>query len=362
MRRICVVGAGGQIGGVHLESLLQLKEAGYLKEWGISICSSSPAVRGGDLSNSANNLNVNVRKSFDPQVDDILVFDELDDVIDSFEVAAVIIASPTVYHVDQCIQSMAACKSVLVEKPLGLDVPSVAQVLQTIEEQVSEECPPYVAVGQILPYFDPYRALIQSIGWAKQGGERTLSASFRRTLFGEHPFANPAKATEIGSPWLDLAVHDIHLMMTLFGEPNGFSIVPSSVRTSPDDRSYLLRCKARFEYPQATFSVEAGIDSLQSDPFGHSFCVEQEDGEAFVMSSTETSWQARCRTTQQPLLIPQSLKGVSADIMPFALEQLDFMNGIQVGKVSKYLCPYTAAHAVQQAVMVQEAAVASVCV
>ena len=358
MRRICVVGAGGQIGSVHLESLFQLRQAGYLKGWGIAVCSGNPAVRGGDLSQSSNNLGVRVRKNFDPIKDDVLVFEDFDAVLESFEVAAVIIASPTVLHSQQCLESMVACKSVLVEKPLGLDVPAVASVLQDIEQYVAEEFPPYVGVAHVLPYFEPYRALLQSIHFARNAGEKSTSARFRRTLFGEHPFANPEKACEIGSPWLDLAVHDIHLMLQIFGEPKEFSIAPKSILLSPADRSYLLRCKAEFKYESGVVTVDAGIDPLQADPFGHAFCVEQEDGDAFVMSSTETSWEARCRSTQRPLLIPPSLKGVSADVMPFALEQYDFIQGIQSGEVPKYLCPYTAAHAVQYAVSVQEAAVA----
>lgn len=359
MRRICVVGAGGQIGGVHLESLLQLKEAGHLKGWGISVCSGNPDVRGGDLSQSSNNLGIKVRKAFDPIKDDVLIFEDFDDVLDSWDVAAVIIASPTLLHAEQTIEGIASCKAVLVEKPLGLNIPAIACVLQEIEEQVNIDLPPYVGVGHVLPYFDAYRALLQSVQFARNAEETSVAAQFRRTLFAEHPFVNPEKAGEIGSPWLDLSVHDIHLMLQLFGEPAEFAVAPKSVRVSPADRSYLLRCKAEFKYEWGVASVDAGIEPLQSDPFAHAFCVEQEDGDAFVMSSTETSWEARCRSTQVPLFIPPPLTGVSPDIMPFALEQHDFIQGIQSGEVPKFLCPYTAAQAVQYSVMVQEAAVSS---
>lgn len=132
----------------------------------------------------------------------------VDDVFADADVDAVIIGSPTPFHVDQIIAGVEAGKAVLAEKPVDLDIHRVDQCLQTVGDRADR-----VMVGfnrRFDPGFAEVKARIET-------GE--IGPLEQLTIISRDPQAPPASyVAQSGGIFRDMTIHDLDMARFLLGD------------------------------------------------------------------------------------------------------------------------------------------------
>lgn len=134
--------------------------------------------------------------------------ENVDDVFADPAVDAVVVGSPTAYHVDQIIAAVAAGKAVLTEKPVDLSVARVDECLAAI--QGSEH---RVMVG-FNRRFDPSVLELKARLDAGEVGELR-----QVTIISRDPAAAPAQyMVGSGGIFKDMTIHDLDMARFLLGD------------------------------------------------------------------------------------------------------------------------------------------------
>lgn len=134
--------------------------------------------------------------------------EKVEDVFADPTVDAVVVGSPTAYHVDQIIAAVAAGKAVLTEKPVDLSVARVDECLAAI--QGSEH---RVMVG-FNRRFDPGVLELKARLDAGEVGELR-----QVTIISRDPAAAPAQyMVGSGGIFKDMTIHDLDMARFLLGE------------------------------------------------------------------------------------------------------------------------------------------------
>jgi len=132
------------------------------------------------------------------------------DVAEAFgdDIDAVIVGSPTPYHVDHILAAVAVGKAVLVEKPVDLDLARVDECIATVADSAHR-----VMVG-FNRRFDAGIAEIRSRAAAGEiGPVRQL------TIISRDPAPPPLSyVAQSGGIFRDMAIHDLDLVRALVGE------------------------------------------------------------------------------------------------------------------------------------------------
>jgi predicted dehydrogenase len=129
------------------------------------------------------------------------------------EVHLVSICTPTPSHVDLALAALAAGKHVLVEKPVDLD-PARIHDLANAAEAAGRICMP----AMCLRFWPGWDWLIEAVASGEFGAVR--SASFRR--LGTLPAWSSGFYADLersGGALCDLHVHDVDMVLRLFGRP-----------------------------------------------------------------------------------------------------------------------------------------------
>jgi myo-inositol 2-dehydrogenase/D-chiro-inositol 1-dehydrogenase len=133
---------------------------------------------------------------------------EVEDVFSNPDIDAVLVCSPTSYHVDQIINAVTAGKAVLTEKPVDLDLARVDECLAAI---AGSEHRAQVGFNR---RFDP--SVAEVLGRVKRGdiGEPTQLTIISRD-------ASPPPASYVagsGGIFRDMTIHDLDLARAFLGE------------------------------------------------------------------------------------------------------------------------------------------------
>jgi myo-inositol 2-dehydrogenase/D-chiro-inositol 1-dehydrogenase len=133
---------------------------------------------------------------------------DVEDVYAADDVDAVVVCSPTRFHVDQVMASVAAGKAVLTEKPVDLSVDRVDECLAAIKGNEHR-----VMVG-FNRRFDPgVRELKQRVDAGEIGDLRQL------TIVSRDPAAPPAAYLDgSGGIFRDMTIHDFDMARFLLGD------------------------------------------------------------------------------------------------------------------------------------------------
>ena len=185
MLRLAIIGAG-RIGQVHARAI-----AGHPGSELVLIADPVP----GSAAKLADTFGTRSTES----VDDVFADDAVD---------AVVVCSPTPYHVDQIMASVAAGKAVLTEKPVDLSVARVDECLAAIAGQEHR-----VMVG-FNRRFDPgVLELKRRMDAGEIGDLRQL------TIISRDPAAPPAQyLTNSGGIFRDMTIHDFDMARFLMGD------------------------------------------------------------------------------------------------------------------------------------------------
>lgn len=122
------------------------------------------------------------------------------------------ICLPTDLHESVALESIAAGKPTLVEKPIALDLKAADRVVAAAKKA---RVPLFVA--QVLPFFPEFRFAYECVHGGKYG--RLLAAHFRRVITPPKWSRHIENFRKLGGWGIDLHIHDNHFILMLCGKP-----------------------------------------------------------------------------------------------------------------------------------------------
>jgi predicted dehydrogenase len=312
---VVVVGGGAKIAAPHLKALMREFTTACSGGWRIGVCSSSPDVRAGRL-NRGNNLKITIPEQVDPAIwAEVIKYGSINEAMVDPNVVAAIICTPTAYHLEHATAFTNQEKHVLIEKPFGLDPHAIKEFLAVVPRKV------HVGVAHNLLGFPPYRALSSVL----DKGVRITGGEMSRLVCRSNPINQPANRAIFGSAPDDLLPHNLHCLLSKFGNPLSAQVL--EVRRLPNDSTFINRVKVKLTYPFGEIIVTDGAMENDNEEFRHSFDFTTSDG-ARILMSPETGWAAKLQaegsTTDLP--VPSNFEGAKSDAAPFYLEQEIFLN------------------------------------
>lgn len=153
-------------------------------------------------------------------------YETLDEALGNGEIDAVYLATPVKFHVPQAIAVLEAKKSVLVEKPLGLDSQEVSKLIKIAAQNGKlAGCSYYRRASN---RFAIAKAMIRAgeLGTIV-GGNMTYYSSFAPKA-GDQKYWRVQKSQSGGGPLSDMATHMFDFLIGLAGMPKSVSAVCSN--------------------------------------------------------------------------------------------------------------------------------------
>ncbi len=142
----------------------------------------------------------------------IKTYNDYHDLLADPEIDLVDICLPTDLHEQVVLESIAAGKATLVEKPIAIEVRSADRMLRAAEKAQT-----LLMVGQVLPYFPEFRYLADCIASGTYGKLR--AAHFRRVITPPKWSNEMADYRKLGGWGIDLHIHDNHYISLICGVP-----------------------------------------------------------------------------------------------------------------------------------------------
>lgn len=175
-----------------------------------------------------------------PAFDSIAAMAEAVDVVD--------ICTPTFKHHDQVIEALKLHKDVICEKPIALSYADAKEMLDT-----AKQCGKNLYIAQVLQYTKEIQALHQLVKSEEYG--KVLDASFERLSAAPRWAADGWLFDKSKSGLLpfDLHIHDLDLIVSLFGKPQSFTVHTSKGR----GKSYAEQLRIAYDYGDKQVMGEA---------------------------------------------------------------------------------------------------------
>jgi len=323
--RIGVIGLGF-MGTTHLQAWRKVAGAEI-----VAVCSDEPEKLTGDLSAVKGNLGGSGEKFDFSQMGR---YTEVAGILADENVQAVDICLPTHLHGPVATAALQAGKHVLVEKPIAL-VPDEADAMVALARSSGL----MLMVGQVLRFLPQYRALAEAVRSGEYGPVR--SAMFRRRCAAPFWSTWLGNAAQSGGGVVDLLIHDIDFVLSVFGSPvrqsaSGFEDMANGVDTLHAVLGYGDGLEVvvtggwhhRKAYPfsmEFTVVCEGGTFEFSSGVAGGALTLYGKDGEARLLPVSEqdgfeaelTYFHECCSKGEAPLLCPPE---DSAKALRLALE------------------------------------------
>lgn len=233
MTRIGLVGAGG-MGTVHHTSFGYIDDAEVVAVVGTS---ERDAQRAGEW--------------------ELPLFGTISEMLSAEDVDLVDVCTPTYLHAEQICEALASGKSVITEKPFTLRSEDAKRAYVTAERSGLQ-----IYVAQVLQFYRESEILHELVKSGEYG--RPLDAYFMRLS------ACPRWAqggwlfdkSKSGLVPFDLHIHDLDLIVSLFGKPEDFRFTSCGGKDKPYPEHY------RFRYHYGDWNVIAEAGWLNADiPF-----------------------------------------------------------------------------------------------
>jgi len=269
MINICLVGLGG-MGTVHWNNYKYIEDCKVVASVG---CSENDRKNAGEWG--------------------IPLFSDIEQMLDAVHVDVVDICTPTFMHYEQAMKSLSRGVHTFIEKPISLHKDQAVSLYDTAEKNSA-----ILFVGQAVRFTKEYNILKELVASEKYG--KTLDASFERLS------AVPRWAVggwmfdkdKSGHLPFDLHIHDLDLIISIFGTPAGYSY------TSAGNKAKEYKEQYRFTYKYDDFNISAEAAWFNADiPFtarwrvyfenavvinnGTNVIAYQFDHESFIFDTTE---------------------------------------------------------------------------
>ena len=172
----------------------------------------------------------------------------ISDMVRNVEIDVVDICTPTFMHHDQAIEALQLGKDVICEKPIALSYGDAKDMLDT-----AEGCGKNLYIAQVLQFTKEVQALHKLVETEEYG--KVLDASFERL--------SAAPRWAVGG-WLfdkdksgllpfDLHIHDLDVIVSLFGKPKSFTVQTCKGR----DKTYAEHLRISYDYGDKHVNGEA---------------------------------------------------------------------------------------------------------
>lgn len=323
MVRIAVVGLGF-MGKTHIGIYMGLESAEVtaLCDKGVDRLDLTSLDAGGNIEASSGAVDFS----------DVAKYSDYEEMLSAGGFDAVDICLPTDLHVEFATKALAAGYNVFVEKPLALDYES-AQKVVVAAERSGRIC----AVGQCLRFWPAYtevKALIES---GNLGPVRHAEFSRYSPPAGwaaEGWLSDPVRS---GDASLDLHVHDVDMILWLFGAPTAVRSVGI-----PDGQGFFSHISTVYQYPELSVLSSGGWAMSSSTPFNMRALYVLEKGVIDMDFSRE----------KLVMVYPEGAEGYALDLPDgdgYGHELVDFVARCESGVPSERVSPQEAAQSVRLA-------------
>src|ERR1017187_10425636 len=205
--KLAVLGLGF-MGSTHVKALKNIPGVELA-----AVCSVDETALSGDFRQIQGNLG-GPGERFD--FSGVRKYREIEQAISDPDVDAVDLCLPTDLHAAVAIEALRAGKHVLVEKPMPLDGHSAGRMMEE-----ADRAGKILMTAQVLRFLPPYIALRESMNQGQLGLMR--SAVFRRRCAAPAWGGWLKRPEKSGGGVFDLLIHDVDMMMHLFGPPEKVS-------------------------------------------------------------------------------------------------------------------------------------------
>ena len=178
----------------------------------------------------------------------LAVYDDLETMVENEELDVIDICTPTYLHKTQVLESLTLDKHVIVEKPIALNKQDAQAMFDLAEEKGL-----LLFVGHVVQFAKETEILRDAIHTQKYG--KPLDAYFKR-LAGRPQWSKSGwllDKDKSGVIPFDLHVHDLDLIISLFGKPQAFSFVSSG----REDADYEETYRINYTFPDLNITAEA---------------------------------------------------------------------------------------------------------
>ena len=173
---------------------------------------------------------------------------------------------PTPYHPEYAIRGLESGKHVIVEKPLALNLTEAEEILEAAQRSNR-----YLMVAHVIRFWPEYEA-VQAVIQSGRLGKPLLATAYRLSNMPQWAdwFRNPAL---FGGAVLDLQIHDLDFMNSLFGSPQKISAIGLQ-----DETGGWNHVITQLEYITGRANVEASCMLPRDFPFTAGLQVLCESG------------------------------------------------------------------------------------
>lgn len=294
--KLAVLGLGF-MGSTHIQALQSIDGVEL-----VAVCSQDEAALNGDFRHIQGNLG-GPGATFD--FSRVKKCREVEDIINDPQIEAVDLCLPTDMHAAVAIEALRNGKHVLVEKPMALDGSSGDRMVAEANRTGK-----ILMTAQVLRFFPAYVALREALSDGKLGAVR--SAILRRRC------AAPAWGKWLKSPdrsgggAFDLLIHDVDMMLHLFGQPDWVSATGYD-----DDSRGVDVVHADFFYSHGgVVVVTGGWHHPKSYPFSMEYTVVSDCGTVDYSSLGREATLYREDGSEEKLPTP-AMDGYAAEIKYF---------------------------------------------
>lgn len=183
------------------------------------------------------------------------------------EIEAVDICLPTHLHAEAALQALRAGKHVLVEKPMALDGATCDRMIEEAAKSGR-----ILMAAQVCRFIPTYRRAVEMLKGGSLGAPR--AAIFRRRCAAPSWSQWLSNADQSGGGVFDLLIHDVDIMLQLFGPPESLSATGYEDMARGID--WIL---AGFQYPGiGAVAISGGWHHPKAYPFSMEFTLLADGG------------------------------------------------------------------------------------
>lgn len=209
--KIAIIGFGG-IARVHNRAYSLLKSDGYAVKL-VAICEKNPE-------RVTNTLNFNLGVDNTPLPEDIRIYSDVDEMINTEEFDVADICLPSFLHKDMTVKLLRAGKHVLCEKPMALSSADCEEMLAAEKESGKN-----LMIGQCVR-FDPAYVFLRDAIRSGSFGELDNLYLDRHSVYPTWGADKIFDSTEkCGGCTMDTHIHDVDIARFLLGNPESVSAV-----------------------------------------------------------------------------------------------------------------------------------------
>ena len=287
----------GFMGRTHLQALKNIPHGEV-----VAVASDDPVALTGDLSGVQGNLGTSGER-FDFSA--MRTYSDWRDALKDSDVEAVDICLPTHLHGPCALAALEAGKHVLVEKPLGLSGDDCDRILDAAAKSDR-----LLMTAQVLRFFPDYIPLVNLQRSGELGPLRL--GLFRRRCSAPTWGAWLPDPSKSGGGVFDLLIHDVDMMLHLFGPPESVSATGCEDLAKGID---VIGARCRYS-DGSTVIITGGWHHPQSYPFSMEYTVTFDGGTVEYSSAGRPPTLYKVDGSEQVLEKPEK-DGYQAEIEYF---------------------------------------------